>query len=95
MKDEVRPSGIIIAQSVTKEIAKEGVVVGLPEKNALMGRPDPNSFLSIGDHVLYDPYTTQEIVLKDESGVKQTYRLMFLDCIHAIISPPIHDKQGS
>lgn len=90
---EVTDAGIIIPQARTtaKELPCKGVVAALPDPVTLMGRPDPNSFLKVGDEVLYNAYGGGESVsFEDENGQMTEYKLMFLDSIYCIVSPQLH-----
>lgn len=88
-KEQVSASGIVIAETSSKEKPQEGMIIamgkgGIMNDHGVMS-PDPSTMLKIGDKVLYGRYAGDDLKLKTKDGKDVEVKVLHLDSVLGIV----------
>ena len=83
--EQVTKSGIVIPDTATKEKPQEGIVIALGNGGLVKDQPNPTTYLSIGDKILYARYTGDEVKVPAKDGKEMTIKFLKLESILGIV----------
>jgi chaperonin GroES len=88
-KEFVSASGIVIAETSSKEKPQEGVIIAMGKGGIMNDKgvlsPDPHKYLKVGDTVLFGRYAGDDLKVKTKSGKDVELKVLHLDSVLGIV----------
>lgn len=88
-KEQVSASGIVIAETSSKEKPQEGVIIAMGKGGIMNDKgvvsPDPAKFLKVGDKVLFGRYAGDDLKVKAKDGKDVEVKVLHLDSVLGIV----------